>query len=709
MLRASFRDPHKIKRARLGAESAEPASTPTGTVYLSYASQDAEAAQRICAALRSAGVEVWFDQSELRGGDAWDRQIRERIHDCRLFIALISAHTEARDEGYFRHEWKLAVERTHHMSDKKPFLVPVVIDDTRERGASVPDKLHEVQWTRLPGGETPPEFVERVRRLVSPEPYNAPAATVLPAGAAPARPQAMREPVPAPRQSKWALPAIAVAVVAGALVYFAIDRFWISKHPALQPTAPAAQANATPTAFSPPPHSIAVLPFVNMSGDKEQEYFSDGLSEELLNDLARIDELQVAARTSAFSFKGKDTDIGTVARKLNVGAVLEGSVRRSAHTVRVTAQLINAVNGFHMWSQTYDRGLGDVLKLQTEIAEAVASALKVKLLGDAVSEMKVGGTRNAAAYDAYLRSTSAYWQVRNASDNESVRLGYQEAVRLDPNFALAYAGWSLALNAYADLFAQGPAVGDFYRQARAQALKAVSLAPELAEGHLALAIAYERSLDFTRASDEFQRAMTLAPGNARVLRNYSAFAVSMGHTDAGIAAARRAKVLDPLNGNSHGFLSQDLRLARQYDEALAASRDSLSLLPNDPTLPAVGALVYYALGDFETMRTVCEGDKQGDIHDYQVCLALAYHKLGRQTDAASALARFKALRGDAGAYGYATIYAQWGDAREALGWLESALGLRDPQLISLKTEPLLDPLRKEARFQAIERELKFPN
>src|SRR6516164_413121 len=209
----------------MGAESPNRGAAQSGAVFLSYASQDAEAAQKICDALRSAGVDVWFDQSELRGGDAWDRQIRERIHDCRLFIALISAHTEARDEGYFRHEWKLAVERTHHMSDKKPFLVPVVIDDTRERGASVPDKLHEVQWTRLPGGETPPEFVERVRRLVSPEPYNAQAATVLPAGAAPARPQAMREPVPAPRQSKWALPAIAVAVVAGALVYFAIDRF----------------------------------------------------------------------------------------------------------------------------------------------------------------------------------------------------------------------------------------------------------------------------------------------------------------------------------------------------------------------------------------------------------------------------------------------------------------------------------------------------
>jgi TolB-like protein/Tfp pilus assembly protein PilF len=680
-------------------------SEPSHAVFLSYASQDAEAAQRICAALRSAGVEVWFDQSELRGGDAWDRQIRERIHDCVLFIAVISAHTEARDEGYFRHEWKLAVERTHHMSDKKPFLVPVVIDDTRERGASVPDKLREVQWTRLPGGETAPEFVDRVRRLVSPEPHRTSTATVSPVAAAPAPPQAMREPVPASRQ-KWALPAIAAAAVAGAVVYFAIDRFWISKHPTLQPTTPAAQASAAPTAFSPPLHSIAVLPFVNMSGDKEQEYFSDGLSEELLNDLTRINELQVAARTSAFSFKGKDTDIGTIARKLNVGTVLEGSVRRSVHKVRVTAQLINAVNGYHLWSETYDRDLGDALKLQTEIASAVASALRVTLLRDVASGMKVGGTRNPAAYDAYLRSASAYWQIVSASDNESVRAGYQEAVRLDPNFALAYAEWSIALGAYASLFAHGPAAGDFDRQARAAALKAVALAPELAEGHLALAVVQQRSLDFAGASDEFQRAITLAPGNVRILRDYGAFAVAMGRTDAGIAAARRAVALDPLNESSHGFLSGALLSARRYDEALAAYQDSLSLRPKDPTGRAGAALIYYALGDFEKMRAVCEGAGEA-VKNLQDCLALAYQKLGRQADAETSLARFKALKGDAGAYDYATIYAQWGNTPKALEWLQTALQLRDPQLINLKTDPLLDPLRQEPRFKTIERELKF--
>jgi serine/threonine-protein kinase len=389
--------------------------------------------------------------------------------------------------------------------------------------------------------------------------------------------------------------------------------------------------------------------------------------------------------------------------------VLEGSVRRSGHTIRVTTQLINSVTGFHLWSETYDRDLGDVLKLQTEIATAVASALKVALLGDEAAKIEVGGTRNPAAYDAYLRATSAYWQISNARDNESARAGYQEAVRLDPNFALAYAGWSLALAGYALNFAHGSEIGDFLRQGRTQALKAVALAPELAEGHLALAGAEEVSLDFTRANEEYQRAMTLAPGNARVLRDYSTFAAEMGRTDAAIAAARRAAVLDPLNASSYSYLSAVLLVAKRYDESLAAYQDSLTLRPKDPIWIASGWTLYYVLGDFEKMRTVCEGVGPAEIQNYQDCLALAYHKLGRQTDAASALARFKALQGNAGAYGYAEVYAQWGNTREALTWLETALRLRDPNLVNLKVDPFLDPLRKEPRFRAIERELRFPS
>lgn len=218
-----------------------------------------------------------------------------------------------------------------------------------------------------------------------------------------------------------------------------------------------------------------MLAFVNRSGHKEQEYFSDGLTEELLNSLAEINELQVAASTSAFSFKGKDTDLGTIARNLNVGAILEGSVRRSGNTIRITARLINAVTGFHLWSKTYDRDVGDVLKLQTEIAVAVASALKVTLLGNEAAKIELGGTRSPGAFDAYLRGSKAVRSGQGASSYQSAIAGYTEAISLDPKYALAFAGRSLARSNYAGEFANGTAIREFYPMAQADARQALSL------------------------------------------------------------------------------------------------------------------------------------------------------------------------------------------------------------------------------------------
>ena len=192
----------------MGEESSKPASTPTGAVFLSYASQDAEAAQCICAALRSAGVEVWFDQSELRGGDTWDRQIRRQIRECTLFVPIISANSQARPEGYFRLEWDLADQRTHLMGRNRAFVVPVCTDATPEREADVPDSFVAVQWTRMPGGETPPAFVERIKRLLSPE-LSAMSAV---SGAVPG----LREPVRATWRSKPVLLAIVALVFRGA-------------------------------------------------------------------------------------------------------------------------------------------------------------------------------------------------------------------------------------------------------------------------------------------------------------------------------------------------------------------------------------------------------------------------------------------------------------------------------------------------------------
>jgi len=661
-------------------------TVPGGVVFLSYASQDAQAAQKICEALRAADIEVFLDQSGLRGGDAWDQKIRHQIHDCALFMPVVSQHTQERLEGYFRLEWKLAVDRSHLMATERPFLVPVVVDGTRDQEAFVPDAFRAVQWTRLPGGETPAAFVERIKRLLSPE--------LSPLGAVSGAAPGIRQPVRASRRSKPVLLAI-VAVVLAMLAYFVADKFWISKH------------LAASTAFNPPPHSIAVLPFANMSGDKDQEYFSDGLTEELLNSLSEINELQVAARTSAFSFKGTNTDIGTIARKLNVGAVLEGSVRRSANTIRITAQLINAVTGFHLWSKTYDRDLGDVLKLQTEIATAVASALKVTLLGDVAAKVELGGTSNPAAFDAYLRGAKAVHSIRDSKDLPAAIAAYTEAMSLDPHYALAFAGRSIALSIAAGEAEIAAAVREGYDKAQADARQALALAPDLAQAHLALAfVAEQGTLDFTQANDEYERALALAPGNAQVLRESGLFAALMGHFDAGIAATRRAVVLDPLARQSHGALAQALYAARRYEEAVAAFAEVISLTPDLKGTYGDRGFAYYGLGDLERARASCE--TKPDAWQSRQCLAVIYDKLGRHADAEAVLAKMKAGLGDTAAYQYATIYAQWGNRAQALEWLDTALRLRDPGLEFLKTEPLLDPLRKEPRFQAIERELKFP-
>ncbi len=672
-------------------------------VFLSYASQDARAAELPCQALRAAGIEVWFDRSELRGGDAWDTSIRKQIKACALFIPIISHNTHDRAEGYFRLEWKLGVDRSHLISADQAFLLPVVIDETRDDDERVPERFREVQWTRLPGGATSQAFVERVRRLLSGESSQEPSKVASPAarGAAAASGKAAL-----PWWQSKAVLFGGIAVVIVALGYLAANRFGPSTHPAeVVAVVPAPSAPAGAAAFNPPPHSIAVLPFVNLSGDKDQEYFSDGLTEELLNSLAEIDGLQVAARTSAFSFKGQDNDIGTIARKLNVGAVLEGSVRRSAKTIRITAQLINAVTGFHLWSKTYDRDSGDVLKLQTEIATAVAGALKVTLLGDTSAKIELGGTRNPAAFDAYLRGAKAY-SSRHDADASAAIAAYTEAIRLDPHYALAFASRAGALDTVAAETVNAAAMREDFDKAQADARQALNLAPDLAQAHLALAsVSAAGILDFTQASKEHERAVALAPGNAEVLRRSGLFAAYMGQFDAGLAATRRAVVLDPLSRATHSALGRALYAARRYEEAVAAFNEAISLDPDFKGTYGERGLAYYGLGNLDRARDSCE--TKPDYWVSQQCLAVIYDKLRRHADAEAELAKIKAL-GDAAAYQYATIYAQWGNLPKSLEWLETALRLRDPGLRNLKTDPLMDPLRQEPRFQKVMRALRFP-
>jgi serine/threonine-protein kinase len=284
------------------------------------------------------------------------------------------------------------------------------------------------------------------------------------------------------------------------------------------------------------------------------------------------------------------------------------------------------VTGFHLWSHTYDRDLGDVLKLETEIAGAVANALKVSLLGEEAGKIELGGTRNPAAFDAYLRGLKADLAAHGVQDLQPAIAGYTEAIGLDPNYANAYANRSIALTGYASE-TSGPAIRESFDKALIDARKAIALTPDLAEGYLALAVYFENgALDFAKANEAYERALALAPGNARVLRDYGRFAAWMGRTEAGIAAARRAVVLDPLNRDTHRVLAYSLYFGRQNKEAIAAFEDALALDPEDPGAYTPRGLAYYALGDFEHARASCEIKPDHFLNQW--CLAVTYNKLG---------------------------------------------------------------------------------
>jgi len=508
----------------------------------------------------------------------------------------------------------------------------------------------------------------------------------------------------------------AAAVLVIAVFGIAAWLLWRS----LQPAAPgrdqatshatASKPESDTAAFSPPSHSVAVLPFVNMSGDPKQDYFSDGVSEELLNALSRLNDLQVVARTSSFSFKGQNVDVATIAHKLNVGAVLEGSVRRAGNTVRITAQLINTVTGFHLWSETYDRPFNDIFKVQTEVATAVAQQLEIKLAGNS-TKFAVGGTRNPDAFDAYLRAQRLYEEGPGGTAGwRAVLAMLDEAIALDPNYADAYTRRAEALLGLAHISNADEAKA-LHEQAAVAAERAVTLAPDSGDAHAALgSVRFEVYLDFVGGAAEFDQALALAPGSAIVQRNAAWYMAALGHFEPALKAAQRAVDLDPQNWFTYINQGETFYYARHYGEALAAFQHALPLKPGSTLLNSDLGFTFFMLGQTEQARQLCEAATAPIVKDTQHrCLALVYHALGRQADAGRELDQYKKLDADGHLVGYAEIYAQWGDAPDALRWLSNAERLHDNYgLMQLKTDPLLDPIRNEPQFKALLVRMKFP-
>jgi len=462
----------------------------------------------------------------------------------------------------------------------------------------------------------------------------------------------------------------------------------------------AATGAAQPAAPAVDPHSIAVLPFVDMSQTRDQEYFSDGLSEELLNLLAQLPQLRVIARTSSFSFKGKEVDVGTIARALHVANVLEGSVRKSGNTLRITAQLIRASDSTHLWSQTYDRELTDVFKVQDEIAGAVVSALKVQLLPD----QTITSARRSAdpeAYNQYLLGNELLKRVNEPGWRLAID-AYHRAIARDPGFAGAYAGLA---NAEGSL---GDALGDatIMRQAVVDGSRSIALAPDLVEGYVTRGISRLSSeKDWAGAQADFEKAITLNPGDSNAQLGYGRLMTALGRVPEAIAASRRSTALDPLGPQSWALLGRVLNFVHQFPAARQALDRALALSPESDMV-----LFHRGLNDLlqgRAREALAFFRKSGGGYG-GAGVAMAEHSLGHVRESQQALDAEIAAYSQGAAYQIAEVYAWRGEKDKAFQWLDRAYAQKDGGLTFVKVDPTLASITGDPRFAALLKKLGLP-
>jgi TolB-like protein/Flp pilus assembly protein TadD len=555
-------------------------ATAGRAVFLSYAREDTPAAQRIADGLTSQGVEAWFDQSELRGGDAWDQKIRRQIKECALFMPIISSRTQARGEGYFRLEWKLAVERTHLMAEGVPFLAPVVVDETPEGAAIVPAEFLRVQWIRLPGALPTPQFVGQVKRMLAAPAQPAASPTRARTGAVPAGSGSRMGPIIAG--------VIVVLAVLGTIIFLRRP-----PAPVAAPTAaPAAAATSAPPAAQEAvdAKSIAVLPFENMSEDKDNAFFTDGVHEDVLTNLSFIKDLHVTSRTSVMQYKGTTKSIKEIGRELGVAYVLEGSVRREGNKVRVTGQLIDARTDEHVWAKAYDRDLNDIFAIQGELAQAIADALQ-SVLSPATKELLTRRpTENTEAYDDYVKARQIRASRFLGAQEESTTL-LEAAVRLDPKFAQA---WAELGSRRAFAYFNDKKTDEQLRQAKDAIDTATALAPDdpaVIEG--AGDFYYYAHRDYVRATEQYMRLAQLRPNDASVFESLGLIQRREGRFLEAIENLRRGMKLDPTNTENQSAYLEVLNAVRRYDEYHAGLKKALAENPGSLELVVVNAVSFF--------------------------------------------------------------------------------------------------------------------
>lgn len=645
-----------------GSDSEAPAGP---RVFVSYARGDQARVRAIVAALTARGYTVWWDH-EIAGGTAFSREIEAELKSADVVVVAWSR--AAVESDWVRDEAAVGRDRGR--------LVPLQLDDTpAPLGFRQYHLVNLAGWNGRAGSPEIARLYEAVDRAAG-----APAPTPGAAGAA-------GKIAASPSRRLW------LGLGAAAVPLAAVGGWWLTAR-----RGPSAAGGA-------PAHSVAVLPFANLTGDPGQDYFSDGLSEELRGALSRIDNLQVAARTSSNLFRNAHEDTAAIARKLGVVFVLDGSVRRAAGVVRVSAQLVEGSSGFQRWTQTYDRPMADVFGIQSDIARLVADALRLKMLGGA-TPAATGATTNPQAYDAYLRGRQLYDLSGDEASYRQALTQFDAALAADPAYAAAHAARSRTLVAIGNQFAKGADRRATYDEGLKAAEHAVALAPEFAEAQSTLAYArLNGRLDIRGATQPYERSRDLGQGDADVLVRYGLFAARTGRFDAALAALTRAGALDPLNPRVHKSLGSALYASRRYADAVAAFRRALALSPKMNSAHASIGDALMLQGLLTEARAEYLAEPQGMTR--WTGLAIVQRKLGDTAAAQESLARLTRDEGDNALYQRAQILAQWGDADGALGALEQAYTATDAGLIYLKNDPLLDPLRTSPRYARLLSRLGF--
>ncbi len=643
-------------------------------VFISYASHDAAVAQKVCSALEAAGFPCWIAPRNVVPGTLYADGIVHAIDDSSILILILSEQAIA--SAHVGREIERAVSKRHPVVALRIDAAPLT--------PAFEYFLNQSQW--IEGGGSDAAIAQLVSAVGQ---HLAPGAETLPTHGIQASASHWKT---AMVWRMWVIAAVVVAVLlAGG---YLLDKAWRSKH------------ETTGTAVI-SDKSVAVLPFVDMSEKKDQEYFSDGLSEELIDLLTKVPALRVPARTSSFYFKGKQATIADIAKVLGVAFVLEGSVRKSGNTLRVTAQLIKADAGFHVWSETYDRQLTDVFKVQDEIAEQVVKALKVSLLPRTPETSD--SSRNIDANDLYLQAMFLNnHQTSEVSTKRSVEL-LSQALVLDPTFAPA---WAALSRQKAFQAAQGLLPAEEQeaakKDARLAAEKAVALNPLLPEARNALGMIYLREDEDAKASVEFRRALELNPRSSDALVHLGTIAGGDGRLDEQVKLQEQALAIDPLNVNILDRLGNSYLSVGNAAAAEAIFRRQRDLDPQSMFVNISLAIALAMQGRAAEALKFMEQASRDDA-GRRWSRAMMYPALGRKAEADALLASLERDPGSIRPLEIAEVYAHRNNNDGAFEWLDRQYRV-DPKVLrdEIHSDPLLISLREDARFKALLRKLNLP-